>query len=142
MKKISLCLFLLTMIFGCKKDETEIFLVDITEKDFVENVFDFNDSQDVVLERPIFVYLYSDASPSCSVALPAVEKVAEKFHKKVDFYKINVIFTNKFLENFDIHVAPSYLFIKGNSSDAAVRKEFGVIDSDILKEFIVQEFDL
>lgn len=142
MKKILFSCLIFCFIFACKKDDSQMFLVDITEDDFVENVFDFNNNKAYLGDKDLFVYFYSDASPSCSVALSSIEQAANKFHKKIDFYKINVITTNSFLEVFDIHVAPAYVFIRKDQLIDNFEKSFGVIDCDSLENIIKKGFEI
>lgn len=142
MKKLIIALLMITFIFSCKNNGMQDYIVEITEKEFLANVYDFKENEMFAEDKNIYVYLYSDASPSCSACLPYIEKVASKFYKKIDFYKINLVTTSSMLEVFDVHVAPASILIKKGVATKKFKKIFGVVGDEDIEKIIKQEFDL
>ena len=84
-------------------------------KDFVKNVWDFEANTDEFVfkgSRPCVVDFYATWCGPCKMVAPILEKLAQEYDGKVDFYKVDTDKEQKLGMILKIQYLPTVLFAK------------------------------
>ena len=97
-------------------------ILHINEKEFEEKV-----------SETCLVDFYADWCPPCQMLAPVLEKMAEKYKDRLNFYKINIDENINTAMKYEItHVPTLAVFKGGEIADRAA----GFMQEDILSDFI------
>ena len=85
----------------------------ITSKDFKEKVFDYEKNTDWKYEGdiPAVIDFFADWCQPCKMLAPTIDKLAEEYEGKVNFFKVNTENEPELSGAFGIQSIPSLLFI-------------------------------
>ncbi len=94
-------------------DKTEEYIKHIDTKTFREKVYDYNETGKNALKtkRPVVVDFYATWCGPCKQLAPRFEAMAKKYHKEIDFYKVNVDKEPQLSRAFGIRSIPYLLYI-------------------------------
>lgn len=85
----------------------------ITSQDFKEKVFDYEKNTEWKYEGdiPAVIDFFADWCQPCKMLAPTIDKLAEEYEGKVNFYKVNTENEPELSGAFGIQSIPSLLFI-------------------------------
>ena len=102
------------------------FVVEITEKDFNEEVVNSN--------VPVLVDFWAPWCGPCRMLLPTVEKVAEQFAGRAKVCKVNVDENPELSSRYGITSIPRLLVFKG--SDQPINSTVGLVSQAELSQML------
>ena len=128
---IALCVFSLS---AQKNGKGKAEVTVITQEEFIDKVFDFNDSTARYKGKtPIVVDFYTDWCGPCRKLGPIMDDVAKKYDGQVIFYKINVDNNKNIAKAFMVQSIPTVLYIKPKEMP---KRSTGLLDKSTLIEII------
>jgi thioredoxin 1 len=80
----------------------------------ITNEQEFKAILDNAGSKILVVDLYADWCSPCRMIQPTISKLAEKYHGKVDFYRVNIDENPQIAAVFKTQVIPYVVFIKDN----------------------------
>lgn len=86
-------------------------------------------------DKPIFIDFFANWCGPCMMLSPLVEKLAEKYSDKIDFYRVDVDDEEDLAYEFKISSIPLIVIIKDKK---IVDKSLGYISENQLEEFVKQ----
>lgn len=112
----------------------------LTKQDFLDKVFNFEESQewDLKGDLPVIIDFYADWCGPCKMVAPVLEELSEEYEGKVHIYKVDTEAEQELAAAFGIRSIPSILFCpKGEqpqmANGALPKPEFERLFSEILK---------
>ncbi|MDA8596627.1 thioredoxin [Flavobacteriaceae bacterium] len=112
----------------------------LTKQDFLDKVFNFEESQewDLKGDLPVIIDFYADWCGPCKMVAPVLEELSEEYEGKVHIYKVDTEAEQELAAAFGIRSIPSILFCpKGEQPQMAngtlPKPEFERLFSEILK---------
>ncbi|MGB2869855.1 MAG: thioredoxin [Bacteroidota bacterium] len=110
----------------------------LTKKDFLEKVFDFEKNKDWKFqgELPAVIDFWAPWCGPCKMVGPVIEELSKEYEGKVNFYKVNTDEEQELAGAFGIRSIPSLLFIpKSGQPKMAV----GALPKSTLKQAVEEE---
>ena len=112
------------------------FIKNISYKDFIKKVWDFEtDAKEFNYkgERPCVIDFYAKWCGPCKMTTPILEKLAQEYDGKVDFYMIDTDKEQKLTMVLKIQYLPTVFFMKNG---AQPEKSVGAKDEDYFRSQI------
>lgn len=110
----------------------------LTKQTFLEKVFNFEQNKEWKFEGelPCLIDFYADWCGPCKMVAPIMEKLADDYDGKVNFYKIDTEAEQELAMAFGIQSIPSLLFIpKEGQPQMAV----GALPENTIKQVIDEQ---
>ena len=110
----------------------------LTKQTFLEKVFNYEQNKEWKFEGelPCLIDFYADWCGPCKMVAPIMEKLADDYDGKVNFYKINTETEQELAMAFGIQSIPSLLFIpKEGKPQMAV----GALPENTIKQVIDEQ---
>ena len=114
----------------------ESFVKVLDYKNFVKNVWDLEQNPDEFVfkgERPCVIDFFATWCGPCKRVAPIIEKLAEEFNGKVDFYKVDTDLNQKLAMILQIRNIPTVFFMKDG---AQPQKTVGAQDEAYYRSII------
>lgn len=115
------------------QDKGEV--VNINEKEFLENVFDYKgDSAVVKAKKLAIVDFWAPWCGPCRRLAPVIEQLAEEYAGKVDFYKLNIDDNPQLAQDLGISSIPFVVFFPTDGSQPM--SQAGLAPAELYREAI------
>ena len=105
-------------------------------KDFIKNVWDFETNADEFMfkgDKPCVIDFYATWCGPCKMVAPILEKLAQEYDGKVDFYKVDTDMEQKLAMILKIQYLPTVFFAKEGTQP---EKSVGAKDEAFFREQI------
>lgn len=114
-------IFLTSTAFATNPDKEEKAAKNITKKEFLEKVMNYEKNQtEWVFEgdKPCLIDFYADWCGPCKITSPILEELAKEYEGKIDVYKIDVQTERELASVFGVQGIPAFLYVpmKGKPS--------------------------
>ncbi|MCF8259502.1 MAG: thioredoxin [Melioribacteraceae bacterium] len=109
--------------------------VQLTKNDFLEKVFNYENSKDWKFEgeKPAIIDFYADWCGPCKMVAPVLEELSEEYSDKINIYKVDTEVEQELAGVFGIRSIPSILFVP---KDGKPQMAQGALPKDALKDAI------
>ena len=114
----------------------ESFVKVLDYKNFIKNVWDLEQNPDEFVfkgERPCVIDFFATWCGPCKRVAPIIEKLAEEYNGKVDFYKVDTDLNQKLAMILQIRNIPTVFFMKDG---AQPQKTVGAQDEAYYRSII------
>ena len=112
----------------------------LSKQDFLDKVFNFEQSQDWDLkgDLPVIIDFYADWCGPCKMIAPVLEELSEEYQDRVIIYKVDTEKEQELAAAFGVRSIPSILFCPQGeqpqmAQGALPKQEFKQLFKDILK---------
>lgn len=92
---------------------SKVSVQDLTSDMFVQNIFDYRTQKEWKYKGnlPCVIDFYADWCGPCKMVAPIMDELADEYHGKINFYKVNVDNEQELASVFGVQSIPSILFI-------------------------------
>lgn len=121
-------------VTGSTSEESFVKVLDY--KNFIKNVWDLEQNPDEFVfkgERPCVIDFFATWCGPCKRVAPIIEKLAEEYNGKVDFYKVDTDLNQKLAMILQIRNIPTVFFMKDG---AQPQKTVGAQDEAYYRSII------
>ena len=110
----------------------------LTKDTFMEKVFNYEQNKEWKFEGelPCMIDFYADWCGPCKMVAPIMDKLANEYDGKVNFYKINTEIEQELAMAFGIQSIPSLLFIP---KDGQPQMAIGALPENTIKQIIDEQ---
>jgi thioredoxin 1 len=110
----------------------------LTKDTFMEKVFNYEQNKEWKFEGdlPCMIDFYADWCGPCKMVAPIMEKLANEYDGKVNFYKINTEIEQELAMAFGIQSIPSLLFIP---KEGQPQMAIGALPENTIKQIIDEQ---
>ena len=110
---------------------------ELDKKTFCEKIYDYEKKKewDFQGSLPAIIDFYADWCAPCRIVAPIMEKLADEYEGKIDFYKVNTDKEQELATTFGIMTIPSLFFIPQQGEPQMAR---GALSRDAFEKAIAE----
>jgi thioredoxin 1 len=110
----------------------------LTKESFLEKVFNYEQNKQWKFEgeMPCLIDFYADWCGPCKIVAPIMDKLADEYDGKVNFYKIDTEAEQELAAAFGIQSIPSLLFIP---REGQPQMAVGALPENTIKQIIDEQ---
>ena len=110
----------------------------LTKQTFLEKVFNYEQNKEWKFEgeMPCLIDFYADWCGPCKMVAPIMDKLADEYDGKVNFYKIDTEAEQELAAAFGIQSIPSLLFIP---REGQPQMAVGALPENTIKQIIDEQ---
>ncbi len=113
-------------------------MIDMTRKDFLEKVFDYENKSDwqYQSDKPCLIDIHDDSCPPCNAVAPILKELSLTYKDQVEFYKVDVHTEDVLAQELGVKNLPTMIFCPVDKKPVVLQ---GAADKDKIIEYIETE---